>query len=133
MKDRKSLLPALLGLAVALSLIMSACAPHGDSTADSVADSSCTFSAMTLNTPLGQVTPMVAAGWTHLVGLKSDGTLVAVGDNREGQCNVGSWTDIIQVAPGSAHTVELRSNGTVIALGDNSEGQCDVSGWNLAG
>ena len=38
-----------------------------------------------------QYTPMVAAGWVHTVGLKSDGTVVAVGDNRYGQCNVGGW------------------------------------------
>jgi len=31
----------------------------------------------------------VAAGRWHTVGLKSDGTVVAVGDNIAGQCNVG--------------------------------------------
>jgi len=34
---------------------------------------------------------VVAAGTEHTVGLKSDGTVVAVGDNSSGQCNVGSW------------------------------------------
>ena len=34
--------------------------------------------------------PMVAAGAYHTVGLKSDGTVVAVGDNSKGQLNVGS-------------------------------------------
>jgi alpha-tubulin suppressor-like RCC1 family protein len=45
-------------------------------------------------------TPIVAAGYHHTVGLKSDGTMVAMGDNTYGQCNVGSWTGIIQVAAG---------------------------------
>ncbi|NLO86339.1 MAG: chromosome condensation regulator, partial [Clostridiales bacterium] len=28
------------------------------------------------------------------VGLRADGTVVAVGENDEGQCNVSDWTDI---------------------------------------
>jgi len=34
--------------------------------------------------------PMVSAGYSHTVGLKTDGTVVAVGDNHWGQCDVGS-------------------------------------------
>ena len=30
-------------------------------------------------------------------GLKKDGTVVAVGDNDYGQCNVGHWSNIIEV------------------------------------
>ena len=37
---------------------------------------------------------MIAAGRCHTVGLKSDGTVVAVGNNEFGQCDVGSWRDI---------------------------------------
>ena len=33
----------------------------------------------------------VAAGLGHTVGVKSDGTLVAVGWNGDGQCDVGDW------------------------------------------
>jgi alpha-tubulin suppressor-like RCC1 family protein/ABC-type branched-subunit amino acid transport system substrate-binding protein len=63
------------------------------------------------------------------VGLKSDGTVVAVGSNSWGQCDVGGWTGIIQVAAGWAHTVGVKSDGTVVAVGLNNWGQCDVSGW----
>ena len=28
------------------------------------------------------------------IGLRSDGTVVAAGDNSEGACDVGTWTDI---------------------------------------
>ena len=73
--------------------------------------------------------PMVAAGVFHTVGLRSDGTVVAVGANLAGQCNVSNWQDIVQVAAGGAHTVGLRSDGTVVAVGPNGYGECNVSEW----
>jgi alpha-tubulin suppressor-like RCC1 family protein len=39
-----------------------------------------------------QVTPTVATGKIHTVGLKSDGTVVATGSNTSEQCAVGGWT-----------------------------------------
>jgi hypothetical protein len=72
---------------------------------------------------------MTAAGGYHTVGLRAAGTVVAVGYNGNGQCNVGGWTNIIQVAAGDLHTLGLRSDGTVIAVGDNSKGQCNVGSW----
>src|SRR4030042_1618680 len=75
------------------------------------------------------VNPRVAGGGHHTVGLKADGTVVAVGDNTYGQCNVSGWTAIVQVAAGYAHTVGLKANGTVVAVGDNGYGECNVGGW----
>lgn len=66
---------------------------------------------------------------SHTVGLKSDGTVVACGVNRFGQCDVSDWTDIIAISAGDNHTVGLRSDGTVVAEGRNDYGQCDVSRW----
>ena len=71
----------------------------------------------------------VSAGWNHTVGLKSDGTVVAVGYNKYGQCDVSGWTDIVAVSAGSDHTVGLKADGTVVAVGDNEDGKCDVGGW----
>lgn len=65
----------------------------------------------------------------HAVGLRSDGTVVAVGQNKDGRCDVADWTDIVSVATGSYHTVGLRADGTVVATGGNGYGQCDVSQW----
>lgn len=65
----------------------------------------------------------------HAVGLRSDGTAVAVGQNKDGRCDVAEWTDIVAVATGSYHTVGLRADGTVVATGGNGYGQCDVSEW----
>ena len=36
----------------------------------------------------------ITAGRRHTIGLKSDGTLVAVGGNEYGQCNVSGWRGI---------------------------------------
>ena len=36
----------------------------------------------------------IAAGCAHTFGLKSDGTVIAVGDNEYGQCNVSDWRGI---------------------------------------
>ena len=72
----------------------------------------------------------VSAGYKHSVALKSDGTVVAVGDNDYGQRNVSSWTDIVAVSAGEDHTVGLKSDGTVVAVGDNFLGRCDVSNWS---
>lgn len=71
----------------------------------------------------------VEAGARHTVLLKRDGTVAACGDNTYGQCDVGEWTDIVQIAVGSYHTVGLKKDGTVVATGKNTHGQCKVSSW----
>ena len=68
-------------------------------------------------------------GYSHTVGLKSDGTVVAAGENDKGQCNVSAWKDIVAISAGSDHTIGLKSDGTVVAVGDNDKGQCNVSAW----
>jgi len=61
------------------------------------------------------------------VGLKSNGTVVAVGDSGYGQCNVGGWTDITWIAAGRYHTVGLKTDGTVVAAGPEIE----LAKWDL--
>ena len=68
-------------------------------------------------------------GLQHVLGIASDGTVKAAGDNTDGQCNVEGWTDIVKVAAGFNHSVGLRADGTVVAVGQNTYGQCDVSDW----
>jgi alpha-tubulin suppressor-like RCC1 family protein len=144
MKNRKMFLQVLLPMALVLSLILSVSVvgasgvgllPDKRPVDYSAADSWGDVSAMALNTPQGNVTPMVAAGNDRIVGLKSDGTLVAVGLSSF-ICGVGSggsvellsgghssplyvsdWTDIIQVAAGHARTVCLKADGTVVTVG----------------
>ena len=71
----------------------------------------------------------VAAGIWHTVGLKANGTVVAMGYNDYGQCDVDDWTDIVAIFAGPFHTVGLKADGTVVAVGDNTDGQCEVSDW----
>jgi PKD repeat protein/alpha-tubulin suppressor-like RCC1 family protein len=78
---------------------------------------------------VGAVTPMVAAGYNHTVGLKTDGTVVATGNNDYGQCNVGSWSGIVAITAGWAYTVGLKSDGTVVIVGDTSVVRIDVGSW----
>ena len=73
----------------------------------------------------------IAAGDYHTVGLRSDGTVVAVGDNHGGQCDVSDWTDIVAIAAGYENTVGLRSDGTVLTVADADDvfGLSDVCNW----
>jgi hypothetical protein len=75
----------------------------------------------------------IAAGGRHTVGIRPDGTVVATGNNDDGQCNVDGWTDIVHVATGFSHTVGLEEGGTVAATGNNDDGQCNVGGWSDMG
>ncbi len=72
----------------------------------------------------------IAAGRSHTVALRSDGTVAAAGSNAQGQCNVSGWTDIVQVAAGADFTLGLRSDGTVVAAGSSKYGQCKVGDWS---
>ena len=145
MKNRKILLQVLLPTALILSLVVPAWVagasgvgllPDKRPVDYSAADSWGDVSAMALNTPQGNVTPMVAAGNDRIVGLKSDGTLVAVrlssficgvgpggsvesgtGGTASSPLYVSDWTDIIQVAAGHARTVCLKADGNVVTVG----------------
>jgi alpha-tubulin suppressor-like RCC1 family protein len=120
MKNRQMLLSVLLSIALIFSLILPAV----------VAEASDDYN-YPVECDVGDWTNIieVAGGDLHTVGLKSDGTVVAVGDNRDGQCDVGGLTGINQTAAGGGHTVGLKSDGTVVAVGRNDYGQCDVGNW----
>jgi hypothetical protein len=71
MNNRRMLLPALLAVLLFFSLIIPASAAGGSAAAWQVS------SAMGSR----QAAPMVAAGFYHTVGLRADGTVVAMGEN----------------------------------------------------
>ncbi|MBR0207509.1 MAG: hypothetical protein IJQ43_01270 [Oscillospiraceae bacterium] len=72
---------------------------------------------------------IVDVGFFHTVALKSDGTVLACGDDSYGQCRVEKWRGVKAVCAGAYHTVALFADGTVAAVGRSDEGQCDTQEW----
>ena len=121
---------AVAGVLIVLALAMVAWEPLGKpSSALESHVTAQTTGALKINTRENMNRETIRAGEYHTVCLKSDGTVVAVGDNSKGQCDVSGWRDIVSVSAGESHTVGLKSDGTVIATGDRSYGRCNVYGW----
>src|SRR6185369_2948657 len=70
----------------------------------------------------------VAAGSGNTVALKSDGSVVAWGNNDNGQTSVPpvAASGVIAIAVGYDHTVALKSDGSVVAWGGNWFGVTSV-------
>jgi alpha-tubulin suppressor-like RCC1 family protein len=71
----------------------------------------------------------VAAGSTHGLALRGDGSLIVWGDNNYnfGQLNMpAGLTDIAAISCGHYHNLVLRSNGTVVTWGRNDYGQTNL-------
>ena len=68
----------------------------------------------------------MSVGCWHTVGLKNDGTVIATGENRRGQCDVLGWKDIVFVSAGDDYTVGVKSDGTVVSTKHLDYGQSDV-------
>lgn len=70
-----------------------------------------------------------STGYKFTVAVHNDGTVVGIGENKDGQIDVSDWEDIVSVSCGARHTVGLKADGTVVAVGNNEFGQCEVSDW----
>jgi hypothetical protein len=69
----------------------------------------------------------IGAGKYHSLAVRSDKTVVAWGDNSEGQSTVPvGLSNVVAVAGGGAHSVALTADGAVAAWGDNRNGQCNL-------
>lgn len=69
----------------------------------------------------------IAGGETFSLALRSDGTVIAWGDNSLGQTNVpADLTNVAAIAAGYAHALALKTDGTVIAWGSNDSQQTNV-------
>ena len=80
----------------------------------------------------------IAAGRSHALALRSNGTVYAWGDNSLGECNVPhDLYDVVAIAAGggeaSALSLALKSNGTVVAWGADGQGNAVVVPEGLAG
>ena len=65
----------------------------------------------------------IAAGDSHTVALRRNGTVWTWGKNSLIPVQVQGLDNITAIAAGGGHTVALRSDGTVWAWGENSSGQ----------
>jgi hypothetical protein len=72
----------------------------------------------------------IAAGDSHSLALKSDGTVAAWGRNNAGQIKVpAGLSSVVAIAAGHYHSLALKSDGTVVAWGCEvqfNHGQCAV-------
>ena len=76
----------------------------------------------------------IAAGWSHSLFLKSDGSLWAMGDNTYGELGDGTinptnrpelivTNNVTAIAAGSYFSLFLKSDGSLWAMGENTYGQ----------
>ncbi|MGI6526150.1 MAG: RCC1 domain-containing protein [Caldicoprobacterales bacterium] len=68
----------------------------------------------------------VDVGNFHTVGLKKDGTVLAVGQNDKGQCDVSAWEDITAITASLSATFGLKKDGTVVT----THSDFDLSSWD---
>jgi alpha-tubulin suppressor-like RCC1 family protein len=67
----------------------------------------------------------ISAGYNYTVGLKQDGTVVAIGAVGD----LSAWSQITAIAARMYHIVGLKQDGTVVAVGNTNHGQLNTSSW----
>ncbi len=85
---------------------------------------------ITDNTAIGYYQNSIDSQGYHTVGLKRDGTAVAVGADNFSQTDVSDWDNLVAISAGGSHTVGLKEDGTVVALGDEESGAHEMGDWN---
>lgn len=81
------------------------------------------------NVPAGSYQAM-AAGWSHALAIRTDGSLVGWGSNSNGEINVPSGYDFKAVAAGQNFSIALKTDGSLTAWGNNDAGQLNVPAGN---
>ena len=67
---------------------------------------------------------------TKTIALKSNGTVIACGDNSEKRINIREWRNVIDLSMGTHHTVGLLSDKTIITCGEDGQQRCSgTKGW----
>jgi alpha-tubulin suppressor-like RCC1 family protein len=71
----------------------------------------------------------IAAGGEHNLALKSDGTVVAWGDDTFKPSTIPAGLNgVVAIAAGFSHSLALKSDGTIVAWGDSSFSQTMIPG-----
>jgi sulfatase modifying factor 1 len=70
----------------------------------------------------------VSAGWEHALGLRADGSVVAWGQNRQGESSVpaSAQRNVVAIAAGYDRSVALKLDGSVVAWGWGSSSVPDL-------
>ncbi len=69
----------------------------------------------------------IAAGDSHGMALRTNGTVICWGSNSKGQTNTpAGLTNVVAIAAGALHSLALRADGTVVGWGDNSCAQITI-------
>jgi alpha-tubulin suppressor-like RCC1 family protein len=79
--------------------------------------------------PAGVQYKSMAAGYYHVVLLRSDRVAIAYGDNTFGQLNIPALppaVTLIRVDANRNYTIGLMSNGGLVGWGANNSGECNV-------
>lgn len=71
----------------------------------------------------------IDTGDDFIVGLKSDGTVLASGNVDEYCSGISEWRNVTQISAAEYHVVGLKKDGTVVATGKNSDGKIKVEQW----
>lgn len=58
-------------------------------------------------------------GGSHLIGIKSDGTVVTCGQDLYGETKVSEWTDIVAIKAFRGISVGIKADGSVVSAGDD--------------
>ncbi|MBR6616065.1 MAG: protein kinase, partial [Lachnospiraceae bacterium] len=59
----------------------------------------------------------VAVGESYVAGLRADGTVIAVGQNYMGQCDVEEWTGVAKIIAGDTCTIGIKKDGSLLVAG----------------
>lgn len=61
---------------------------------------------------------VIDSGASYAVGLTKNGTVVACGNNKNGQCEVADWNNVVSVMTnGGLLTIGIRADGSVVCCG----------------
>ncbi|MDD4075676.1 MAG: hypothetical protein PHC80_06255 [Eubacteriales bacterium] len=72
---------------------------------------------------------MTVAGNAFSLGVRTDGTVIATGQNTDGQCDVSTWQNIVYAAAGDNLSVGVKEDGTVVYTGAAVPGIEDLASW----
>ena len=65
----------------------------------------------------------IASSDRHSLVLRSDGTVLAWGNNAWGRCDVpAGLNDVVAISAGGSYSAALKSDGSIVVWGDGSDG-----------